>query len=607
MRRFFQFSLHWNKMFYIAPFLAIILSGAALVLAQLNDPAVPGINVSDYRATMIRMLGEVVADTRYSGGDAQVFRSVEDSGDPLYIAPLIDLAYFARDPAMEVSQPLYDALETLSSQSFGGRWPDYFEWASENDITLPPHYAEFKGLLLASLIDPEFARFFPPGTGDTAQINLLEAVWGGVLVDGIPSLVNAPQVTPDEATAQGAALTQFCRDDDCAYPAPDEYVFGVSLNGDNRAYPLRILNWHEMFNDVLGYAPLYAEPDGDVLCNFRAPVDFAAVGRWNDSFVQVVGGSAGCVSEGSWLSVAALEWNGGAWDDVSASLPNLADDEAVLNVGEGQIGRVSGMPVMLAYCTLCGSGILYDVTMPDLILNGESIGRTVLQFGSTGLLMRSNKLMYDRNTDTVWNAMTGEPAFGPLAGSDIQLSILPIVVSDWASWLEEHPDTSVLSLDTGYGRDYSNGGAYGDYFNNPDFVMFPVWQQDNSQQQNKEVVFTLLLDDTPKAYPIDTLIAEGVSNDTLAQTNVVLITQESAQRDFLEPGGAAVRAYLRGEHTFSAVDDAGVIVDENGGEWTVSEDALVGPNDESLERIGGHLAFWFGWYAFYPDTLVYEG
>jgi hypothetical protein len=585
----------------------LVFSGSAL--AQLGDPSPSGIDVSDYRATMIRMLGEVAADTRFGDGDAQIFRLVESNGDPLYIAPLIDLAYFARSPTMTVAQPIYDALGTLTGQPFGGRWADYFEWASANNIALPPHYDEFKGLMLSSLIDPEFARFFPPHVGDTARINLLEAVWGGVMVDGIPALVNARQVTPEQAAAEGLAMTQFCRDGDCAYPAPDEYVFGVSINGDNRAYPLRILNWHEMFNDVLGYAPLYAEPDitSDVLCNFRAPVDFSVVGRWNDEFVQIVGESAGCVSDGGWLPVFTLDWGGGTWDDVRAELPNLAEDETALDESEAPIGRVRGIPVMLAYCTLCGSGILYDVTVPELVVDGENMGLTVLQFGSTGLLMRSNKLMYDRNTDTVWNAMTGEPAFGPLANSDLQLPILPVVVSDWASWLEAHPDTSVLSLNTGYERNYSNGGAYGDYFNNPDFVMFPVWQQDESQQGNKEVVFTLLLDDTPKAYPIDILITEVVSNDTLAETNIVLVTEESPQRDFIEPGGAAVRAYERGDHIFSAGDDAGILVDENGNTWMVTEDALLGPDGESLERIGGHLAFWFGWYAFYPDTLVYEG
>jgi hypothetical protein len=67
-----------------------------------------------------------------------------------------------------------------------------------------------------------------------------EIVWGGVLVDGIPALDNPTMIEPAEAT----------------YLEPQERVFGVSLNGDTRAYPARFLDWHEMFNDVVGGEPV---------------------------------------------------------------------------------------------------------------------------------------------------------------------------------------------------------------------------------------------------------------------------------------------------------------------------------------------------------------
>jgi hypothetical protein len=266
----------------------------------------------------------------------------------------------------------------------------------------------------------------------------------------------------------------------------------------------------------------------------------------------------------------------------------------------------------LAYCTLCGSGVLYDATVEDLSYidaDGEEVnlGTTVFEFGSTGLLMRSNKLMYDRNTDTVWNALTGEPAFGQLATSDVQLDILPVVVSDWESWLAEHPDTSVLSLNTGIPRNYTNGGAYGDYFNDPNFIMFPVWQQDTSEQENKEMVYGMLVQGVRKAYPISLLIEEEVTNDTIEDTDIVLVTRPTPERDFFEPGGAVVRAYRSDGMTFEASGEDGVIFDSDGNAWTVTENALIGPDGEELRRMGGHLAFWFGWFSFFPDTVVYEG
>ena len=575
----------------------LLLCFAMLILALTSAAA-----QTDQTAEMLSVLDDLVAAGRFDEQVGENIEAIAATGDPLYIAPLLDLGYFFQGS----DNPIMRALETLTGQSFGVDWSRYFTWASSENIALPEGYDEWKGQLFSRAIDPAFARFWDDAQ-DTAQINLLEAVWGGVRVDGIPSLVNARQIAPDKAFMEGERLRQFCRGNDCFYPAQDELVFGVSINGDNRAYPLRLLNWHEMFNDVLGHAPLYDQPDGEIVCHFRAPTLFQAIARQGTDWVQIVGESADCPSDG-WLTMPEdLIWPGmDGWYEANMQLPDLTETGASALVPDaGVSGHVVGMPVMLAYCTLCGSGILYDATVPDLVINGVSQGETVLEFGSTGMLMRSNKLMYDRNTDTVWNAMTGEPAFGPLSGTGIRLEILPVVVTDWATWFAEHPDTSVLSLDTGYERDYRNGAAYQQYFNDPTFIMFPVWQQDTSQQQ-KEMVFALNIHDTPKAYPLDVLIPEAVTNDTLAGVNIVIISRSTPDRDFFEPGGAAVRAYASGDYVFSPGEAENEVVDQAGDVWTVTEDALLNDTGESLERIGGHLAFWFGWYSFYPKTLVYE-
>jgi hypothetical protein len=570
-----------------------------------TSQAQPEIDIGDYRTTMFQLLGGMLEARR--GRDELtnilLLDQIVNSNDPLYIAPLLDLAFFARAGDSNFDIGIFAALQNLTGQAFGQDWQAYFEWASAENIALPPHYDEFKGAFFAAFIDPEFHRFFRAGVQDTARVNMVEILWGGVAVDGIPSLVNAKQITPEEAIAEGLANPDFCREGNCIYPAPDEYVFGVSIDGDNRAYPLRILNWHEMFNDVLGKAPLYDAPDGTPVCDFRAPTEFKTLARHGEEWVQIEGYSAGCPA-GGWLQTEAVDWE---WATVRDQLPDVAKGAEALLVDEGISGRVKGRPVMLAYCTLCGTGILYEVTIPNLVVDGISLGETVLEFGSTGLLMRSNKVMYDRNTNTAWNAMTGEPAFGPLAESGIALPQLPVVVTDWATWLEDHPNTSVLSLNTGYNRRYANGAAYTDYFNDPTFLMFPVWQQDTSQQENKEVVFALLVEDIPKAYPLKNLIPNGVTNDTIGSTNLVILSRATLTRDFFEPGGASVRAYQRGDHIFSVTDNRNEIIDENGVIWEVTEDALLSSSGERLARLPGHLSFWFGWYGYYPNTLVYAG
>ena len=580
------------------------IAGISFTLWLLMCTAAPGMTLgydtANYRKTMIQMLAAAHDVARNRGMDLSVFDAVAAAGDPLYIAPLIDIAYFGR--SSELSGSVLGALDALTGAQHG--WQGYFEWAGANNIATPPHYDEFKGQLLAAFVDTEFSRFFQPGVGESAAINLVEPVWGGVTVDGIPALVNARQVSPRDARDEGNQFVDFCRDGDCSYPAADELVFGLSFAGDSRAYPLRLLNWHEMFNDVIGQAPLYDAPDGDKVCDFRAPTAFEARARSGDGWALIHGRSAGCPREG-WLRQENIQWreNENALD----SLPDSAAGEEPLD--EGITGQVRGRPVMLAYCTLCGAGVLYDVNIADLRYTDVDgalveLGDTALEFGSSGLLMRSNKLMYDRNTDTVWNAITGEPAFGPLATSGVVLDVLPVVVTDWASWLAEHPNTSVLSLDTGFRRNYTNGAAYSDYFNSAD-LMFPSWQQDTALIENKEMVFALRLQGEAKAYPLATIIPERIVNDRVGNTNVIIIAEATPEREFFEPGGAAVRAYARGDYVFAAGADEMTLQSADGRSWRITEEALVGEDGERLQRIGGHLAFWFGWFGFYPDTLVY--
>ena len=594
------------KRFLIGITVLVLIAGASWGLMRRSAQAQMEPDLSDHRTVMIMMLG-ALQDAQRTGDitlNLGLIQEVGNSGDPLYIAPLLDIGYFARFGDTATEQSVFTALQKLTRMDYGEDWQQYFEWASSNDIELPPGYDEFKGAFFGAMIDPEFQRFFRAGVQETARINLLEPLWGGVRVDGIPSLVNSPQLSPEEAAAQGERLINFCRAGDCSYPAADELVFGVSIDGDNRAYPLRLLNWHEMFNDYFGKAPLFDAPDGDSVCDFRAPTPFAVLGHDGDDWLQIEGQSAGCPA-GGWIQREAIEWIDADWENIREEIPDISAGDDPLEADDAPSARVIGRPVMLAYCTLCGSGILYDTFVPDLVVAGESRGPTVLEFGSTGLLMRSNKVMYDRNTQTAWNAMTGEPAFGPLATTDIRLPILPVVVTDWATWVEEHPDTSVLSLDTGFRRDYRNGAAYSDYFNDPNFIMFPVWQQDTSEQANKDVIFALTINDTPKAYPLATIIPEQVTNDTLAGQDVVIVSRQTPDREFYEPGGAAVRAYDRDGHTFVPGESSGQIIDENGVAWRLTEDAIISDDGEELARIPGHLAFWFGWYSYNEDTLVY--
>ena len=428
--------------------------------------------------------------------------------DQRFVSVFIELLRGRQIGLVQYPEPIdiVENLEALSGQSWGGNWGDWITWYGSTDLTPPPGFTSWKGQLLVG-IDPAFGQFLQDS--QPSNIRVEEIQWGGVVLDGIPALDN-PHMLP-------AAEVDYLE--------PWEPVFGIAINEDARAYPLRILDWHEMANDVVG-----------------------------------------------------------------------------------------GVPVSLAYCTLCGAAIAYDGRSTDL--DGNEVTYT---FGSSGFLFRSNKLMYDRNTRTLWNQLTGEPVLGELAAGDIQLDLLPVVLTTWADWQARHPETLAVDINTGFNRIYTPGAAYGDYFANDerffhDGLMFPVWQQ-SDQLFNKDHVYALRLDESPKAYPVTELLAAGVVNDVVGETAVTLIAageivevEGTSQRvgPVTYTSGAEIRAFARGDHTFSPGADDYAVVDENGRTWQVTEEALIGPDGETLARINGHLAYWFGWYAFYPETELYQ-
>src|SRR5262249_3065238 len=180
---------------------------------------------------------------------------------------------------------------------------------------------------------------------------------------------------------------------------------------------------------------------------------------------------------------------------------------------------VGGSPVSLAYCTLCNAGILYETR-----INGRD---RPFSFGSSGLLYRSNKLMYDRSTDSLWDQFMGQPVVGSLVGSGIRLKVLPLVTTTWRLWRAKHPTTTVLSLETGFSRDYGQGVAYRDYFNSKD-LMFPAAAKDHRLKQ-KDLVFGVRAAGGTKAWPLAAFAGGKVIHDRVGQIDVVLVGNAEQQ------------------------------------------------------------------------------
>ena len=164
---------------------------------------------------------------------------IEENNDASMIPVLIEILRFM--PTQSSRDRIASTLGVLTGQPFEGNdWDKWMDWMGENldDIKPPEGYPDWKARLY-SAIDERFAFFLRPAR-DFSRIRLEEIVWGGVRPDGIPDLRRPSFVEVAES----------------GYMRPDDRVFGLEINGDIRAYPLRVVNAHEMVNDSVGGEPI---------------------------------------------------------------------------------------------------------------------------------------------------------------------------------------------------------------------------------------------------------------------------------------------------------------------------------------------------------------
>ncbi len=173
---------------------------------------------------------------------AEIGRKMAYSHNPAFIPVILEFMRFQQndESRLTLASFIVRIRDRIPAGSFSivpqgeDDWAYWVEWLAENPEVSPPSgFDGWKGQLF-SIIDEPMGAFMYPGVPTT--IRLEEIVWGGVLRDGIPDLQFPPHITPDEA----------------AYLETGDRVFGVSINGEHRAYPLRVLNPHEMANDIVG-------------------------------------------------------------------------------------------------------------------------------------------------------------------------------------------------------------------------------------------------------------------------------------------------------------------------------------------------------------------
>jgi hypothetical protein len=218
---------------------------------------------------------------------------------------------------------------------------------------------------------------------------------------------------------------------------------------------------------------------------------------------------------------------------------------------------VGGEPFAVTYCPLTGTVIGFSAPP----------GVQDLTFGTTGKLVNSNLLMYDRQTGSQWPQLLGQAVSGPLKGT--QLDTVPLVWTTWKQWRTAHPDTEVLSTDTGALRSYGSD-PYGSYESYPD--------RNGYYAQGRPIFPVLATSD--RLADKDVVIGVRIGKEQLAIRKDLIRTAKNVQTNV-----AGTRVEARWDDQLGTAR----VVQRVGQRW------------EPADLLD---AMWFAWYAFHPHSQV---
>ena len=267
--------------------------------------------------------------------------------------------------------------------------------------------------------------------------------------------------------------------------------------------------------------------------------------------------------------------------------------------------EVGGVPVAITYCPLCNTAIVFD----------RRVDGTVLDFGTSGLLRNSDLVMWDRQTESWWQQITGEAIVGELTGA--RLSFLPATVVSWGEFRRAFPDGQLLSRETGFGKAYGQPPYIG--YDDTGSAPFAFTGSVDSRLDAMERVVGLNIGGRSVAYPFALLEQHPVVNDSVNGEDVVVFFGGETLSPF---SGALTPDIKRGSNrvvgstgvfepfidgrklTFTLQGDE-VVDEETGSTWNIFglavDGALAG---RELTPVVHANHFWFAWAAFNADTTM---
>jgi hypothetical protein len=302
---------------------------------------------------------------------------------------------------------------------------------------------------------------------------------------------------------------------------------------------------------------------------------------------------------------AADEWLG----DREPVISMVIDDDArayplqVLTWHEIVNDEFGDQEVAVTFCPLCNSAVAFDREVEDL---------GTVRLGVSGLLRKSDLIMWDDQTESLWQQITGEAIAGEMAGA--QLTFLPSTIVSYEDFKETHPDGVVLSQNTGHDRPYGNNPYVG--YDDIDSSPFMFNEIPDDRLAPMERVLVLEIEDDPMAYPFSRLEDHPVVHDEVGGQPVVVFwsdgttsaLDETSIADSQEVGAAAAFHPVIEQEELTFVFEDGEFRDEQtGSSWNILGRATAGELEGTqLEEYISGQHFWFAWAAFQPETGIWS-
>ena len=263
---------------------------------------------------------------------------------------------------------------------------------------------------------------------------------------------------------------------------------------------------------------------------------------------------------------------------------------------------VADVPVVITYCPLCNSAVVFD----------RRLDGVTYDFGTSGYLRKSDLVMWDRQTESWWQQITGEAIVGELAGN--RLTFLPTTIVSYTDFRAEYPEGEVLSNSMGF--PYPYGRNLYEHYDEPTRLPHMSRFALTGGPPPKTRVVGLDIDGVRAAVPYPLLEREGALNAIVGDRELVVLFQTGTlsaldqlsikrSRDVGSTG--VFDPHVDGRTLWFKAEGGQIVDDQTGSSWSILGRAVSGPlAGHKLEPIVHGDHFWFAWVSLYPDTLLFS-